>query len=206
VTAAGLVLAAGAGRRLGRPKALVEIDGELLIDRAVRVLVEAGCDPVVVVLGAQAPDVAAAAALEHAVVVVNDDWTDGMGSSLRCGLAAVADLGATDVAVLLVDQPYVGAEHLRRLLDRRGERPAVVASYGGQARNPAVLAASIWPEVCELAVGEAGARAWMRAHPEQVLAVACDDLGGDIDIDTVEDLAAVEEGQMKKGQMKEGSR
>lgn len=193
MTAAGLVLAAGAGRRLGRPKALVDIGGELLVDRAARVLAEGGCDPVVVVLGAQARDVVAAAALDHAVVVVNDGWADGMGSSLRCGLAVVADTGATDVVVLLVDQPQVEAAHVRRLLDRRGESPAVVASYGGEPRNPALLAASIWPQVCELAVGDVGARAWIRAHPEQVLAVACDDLGGDIDIDTVEDLARVEE-------------
>jgi CTP:molybdopterin cytidylyltransferase MocA len=194
VTAAGLVLAAGAGRRLGRPKALVEVGGELLVDRAVRVLHEAGCDPVVVVLGAAAPDVIAAASLDRAVVVVNDGWADGMGSSLRCGLATVRDLGAADVAVLLVDQPGVGAAHVRRLLDRRGERAAVVASYRGETRNPALLAASTWDGVCELAVGEAGARAWMRAHPDEVLAVACDDLGGDTDIDTADDLARVEEG------------
>lgn len=191
---AGLVLAAGAGRRLGRPKALVEIDGELLVDRAARVLAEAGCDPVVVVLGAQARDVISAASLDHAIVVVNDGWSDGMGSSLRCGLAAVRENGASDVVVLLADQPRVGAAHVRRLLDRRGASPAVVASYGGEPRNPALLDASIWPAVGESAVGEVGARAWMRAHPDQVLAVACDDLGGDIDIDTVEDLVRVEEG------------
>jgi CTP:molybdopterin cytidylyltransferase MocA len=194
VTTAGLVLAAGAGRRLGRPKALVELDGELLVDRAVRVLADGGCEAVVVVLGAQAADVAAAATLDGAIVVVNDGWTDGMGSSLRCGLTVVADAGATDAVVLLVDQPYVGAAHVRRLLDHRGERPAVVASYGGEPRNPALLAASTWPAVCELAVGEVGARGWMRAHPDQVLAVACDDLGGDVDIDTAEDLARVVEG------------
>lgn len=194
MTAAGLVLAAGAGGRLGRPKAMVEVGGELLVDRAVRVLAEGGCDPVVVVLGADAAEVSAAAALDDAVVVVNDGWHEGMGSSLRCGLAGVSDLGATDVVVLLVDQPGVGASHVRRLLDRRGERAAVVASYGGEPRNPALLAASIWAEVGESAVGEVGARAWMRAHPEQVLAVACDDLGGDADIDTADDLARVEEG------------
>jgi CTP:molybdopterin cytidylyltransferase MocA len=199
VTTAGLVLAAGEGRRLGRPKALVDVDGELLVDRAARVLAAAGCEPVVVVLGAQAADVVAAAGLDGAVVLVNDGWRDGMGSSLRCGLAAVTDIGASDVVVLLVDQPYVGADHVRRLLDRRGERPAVVASYGGEPRNPALLAASTWPDVCERAVGDVGARAWMRAHPEQVLMVACDDLGGDIDIDTADDLRRVtggaEEGQ-----------
>ena len=191
---AGLVLAAGAGRRLGRPKALVELDGELLVDRAVRVLRESGCDPVVVVLGAQATDVVAAALLDRAVVVVNDGWSGGMGTSLRCGLTAVRDVGAADAVVLLVDQPRVGAAHVRRLLDRRDERPAVVAAYGGEPRNPALLAASVWDDVCAAAVGDVGARAWIRAHPDQVLAVACDDLGGDLDIDTADDLARLAEG------------
>ena len=194
LSTAGLVLAAGAGRRLGRPKALVDVGGELLVDRAARVLREAGCDPVVVVLGAAAPDVVAAASLDDAVVVVNDGWAEGMGSSLRCGLATARDLDAAHVVVLLADQPHVGAAHVRRLLDRRGERPAVVASYGGEPRNPALLAASTWDGVCELAVGEVGARAWMRAHPDEVLAVACDDLGDDLDIDTADDLARLAEG------------
>jgi nicotine blue oxidoreductase len=185
-----LVLAAGEGRRLGRPKALVQVAGELLVDRSVRVAREAGCDPVVVVVGAQAAEITRRAVLDEAVVLVNDDWADGMGSSLRVGLAALAELGAAAAVVLLVDQPRVTAQVVSRVVSGP-PAPALAASYDGRAGNPVRLDASIWAEVCALAVGDVGARAWMRAHPEGVQVVACDDLGSDDDIDTAEDLGRV---------------
>jgi nicotine blue oxidoreductase len=97
VTAAGLLLAAGAGRRYGMPKALVTDAGRLLVERATATLVEGDCDPVVVVLGAAADEVRARAELSGAIVVVNPEWAGGMGSSLRAGLAALAGAsGAAD--------------------------------------------------------------------------------------------------------------
>lgn len=187
---AALVLAAGEGRRFGRPKALVELDGELLVDRAVRVAHQAGCEPVVVVLGAAAQDVVRAAALDHAVVVVNDAWSEGIGSSLRCGLAALTDNCALAAVVLLADQPGVTAETVRRLADtwRASGAPAVVASYDGRRRNPVLLDAATWPEVAAGARGDTGARAWLQAHDDTVMVIACDDLGSEDDIDTLADL------------------
>ncbi len=88
---AGLVLAAGAGRRYGMPKALVPYEGSLLVERACRLVAEI-CDPVVVVLGAAADEVGERADLGAATVVVNPDWDTGMGSSLRVGLTAIAAL------------------------------------------------------------------------------------------------------------------
>ena len=186
---AALVLAAGEGKRYGGPKALVDLDGELLVDRAVRVAHEAGCTPVVVVLGAAAADVVQTARLPDAIVVVNDDYSSGMASSLRCGLAALTDHGAPAAVVLLADQPRVGPDVVRRLVHawRRGAR-AAVASYGQQPRNPVLLDASTWADVAATAQGDAGARVWLREHADEVELVACDDLGSDIDIDTPEDL------------------
>lgn len=186
---AALILAAGEGKRFGGPKALASLDGDLLVDRAVRVAHQAGCAPVFVVLGAAAPEIVHAAALDHAVVVVNDDWATGMGSSLRCGLAAVADNGAAAAVILLVDQPFVGVATLARLTDawRAGAR-AAVASYDGRPRNPVLLDATTWSEVAASAQGDIGARDWLRAHADDVQLVACDDLGNDIDIDTPDDL------------------
>lgn len=187
---AGLVLAAGEGRRFGSPKALVEVDGELLVDRAVRALHEAGCEPVVAVLGAAARNVVAAARLDDAVVIVNDGWPEGMGSSLRCGLSALAGVGAAATVVLLVDQPGVSSDVVRRLVEgwRRDTRSAVVASYDGKPRNPVVLDAAVWSAVAAGATGDMGARGWLRAHPDAVVEVACDDLGSADDIDTPADL------------------
>jgi len=192
---AGLLLAAGEGRRLGAPKALVEVDGELLVDRAARMLADGGCSPVVVVLGAAAPQVTARARLADAIVVVNDDWSQGMGSSLRTGLTVLTELGAASAVVALVDQPKVGSDVVRRLLDHPGGKPAVAAAYDGRQGNPVRLDASVWAEVAAAAEGDVGARAWMRSHPESVEVVACDDLGVDDDIDTVEDLARLSEGR-----------
>ena len=186
---AGLLLAAGEGSRLGTPKALLEVDGELLVDRAARVLADGGCSPVVVVLGAGAPDVTAQAQLAGAVVVVNDNWSQGMGSSLRVGLTVLQELGAGSAVVALVDQPRIGSDVVRRLTAHPSGRPAVAAAYGGRQGNPVRLDASVWPEVAAAAEGDVGARAWMRAHPQSVEVVACDDLGVDDDIDTAEDLA-----------------
>lgn len=180
---AGLVLAAGSGSRLGTPKALVELAGERLVDRAVRVLREGGCDPVLVVAGAAELDV------PGATVVVNPDWTGGMGSSLRAGLAALVGTDAAAVVVALVDQPGIPAAVTSRLLAAFGAGASVVtATYAGKRRNPVLLARGTWTEVARLAEGDAGARPYLAAHPDQVTPVACDDLGDPDDIDTAADL------------------
>jgi CTP:molybdopterin cytidylyltransferase MocA len=193
VTVAGLVLAAGAGRRLGQPKALVSVHGELLVERAVRTAVAGGCDPVLVVLGSHADEVVAGTDLGTARTVLAANWSEGMGASLRAGLEAAADLGCESVAVILVDQPLVCAEALRRLGDAwRAGAVAAVATYDGKPRNPVVLDHRIWAEVAAAAVGDVGARGWLRSHPEQVVEVACDGSGDPIDIDTPNDLIALE--------------
>jgi CTP:molybdopterin cytidylyltransferase MocA len=112
-----------------------------------------------------------------------------MGASLRAGLEAAAAVGCEAVAVILVDQPLVSAEALRRLGDAwRAGAVAAVATYGGKPRNPVVLDHSIWTEVAAAAVGDVGARGWLRSHPERVVGVACDDSGDPVDIDTPSDL------------------
>ncbi|MGH3466558.1 MAG: nucleotidyltransferase family protein, partial [Thermocrispum sp.] len=101
---AGLLLAAGAGSRFGRPKALVPFAGVPLAQRGAGMLAAAGCDPVLVVLGAAAEEVRAAAVLSPARVVRNPDWASGLASSLRAGLAALPP-GVAAVVVALADQP-----------------------------------------------------------------------------------------------------
>ncbi len=182
---AGLLLAAGAGRRMGRPKALVELDGEPLVRRGVRLLADGGCAPVVVVVGAAAEHVRALCDGAH--VVEAPDWATGMAASLRAGLAAV-DGDACVVA--LVDQPGVTAAAVERLraAHRHGAR-AAVATYAGRPRNPVLLDRSVWAEVAASAAGDEGARPWLRAHPALVVHVDCTDVGTADDVDTPDDLA-----------------
>jgi CTP:molybdopterin cytidylyltransferase MocA len=191
VSLAGIVLAAGGGSRFGGPKALVRLDGELLVERAVRVLRAAGCRAVLVVLGAGADGVRAAADLTGVSTVDNPGWPTGMASSLRAGLAAVP-AGAGAAVVALVDQPLVTAAAVQRLAAAwRGGAVAAVAGYGGQPRNPVLLDRSVFAEVAAAAAGDAGARAWLRAHPDRVTLVPCDGLGDPFDIDTPADLATL---------------
>jgi CTP:molybdopterin cytidylyltransferase MocA len=179
-----LLLAAGEGRRLGRPKALVEVDGVRLVDRGVRMLREAGCTPIVVVTGAALVEVAGA------VVVHNTDWREGMGSSLRTGLAALApDCPAAVIA--LVDQPKVTAAAVLRLREAYDSGATVaVATYAGRPRNPVLIAREHFAEVATSAVGDVGARKFLADHPNLLTLVPCDDIADPADIDTPEDLSA----------------
>ncbi|WP_231331365.1 nucleotidyltransferase family protein [Actinomadura graeca] len=182
---AGLLLAAGEGRRFGRPKALLELDGERLVDRGVRMLRDAGCSPVLVVAGAAQVEVIGA------VVVPNPGWRDGMGSSLRAGLAALPP-GCPAVVVALVDQPLVTAAAAARLIAAYEAGAGIAAAtYGGAPRNPVLLRSAHFADVAAAAEGDRGARAFLRAHPDLVTGVPCDDVASPADIDTPEDLAAL---------------
>jgi CTP:molybdopterin cytidylyltransferase MocA len=172
----GIVLAAGAGARMGRPKAEITLGGERLVDRAVRVLREGGCAEVVAV-------VRSGVAVDGARTIVNPRPEWGMGSSLQLGLAAAS---GDRVAIVLVDTPGVGADAVRRVL--AADAPVAVATYGGRRGHPVVIDRPLWTEVAALAEGDAGARPFMRAHPDLVAEVACE--GDPADIDTESDLAA----------------
>lgn len=193
---AGLVLAAGGGSRYGSPKALVRLRGRLLVERAADLLAAGGCDPVVVVLGAAADQVLAAARLPRAGVrtVVNPDWPTGMGSSLRVGLAAVP-AEADAVVVTLVDTPGLGPESVRRLVAAGGPDGAAQATYGGRRGHPVLLGRTVITEVAAAATGDRGAGPWLAAHPERVRLVPCDGTGDPRDVDVPDDLAAVVAGE-----------
>jgi len=187
---AGILLAAGEGSRLGQPKALVEIGGQRLADRGVALLRAGGADPIIVVTGAAPVDP------PGALVVHNPDWRTGMGSSLAAGLAALGSLPpatCTAAVIALADQPLVGAESVRRLIAAHvdGGASIAVACYDGRPRNPVLIAREHWDEVVAMATGDAGARPFLRAHPELVTLIECGDTGRPDDIDTPDDLARV---------------
>jgi len=126
---AGVLLAAGGGRRLGgRPKALLTYEGRPLVEHALRALRDGGCGPVHVVLGAAADEVRERADLSGCVIVDNPRWEEGMGSSLRAALASLAAAERPSAAALigLVDQPGVGAAAVARVLAAAGTGDALV--------------------------------------------------------------------------------
>lgn len=192
---AGLLLAAGGGRRLGgRPKALLEYGGRPLVEHAVTALRAAGCGPVHVVLGAAARAVREGADLTGCVLVENPEWERGMASSLRAGLASLAPRaapggGAGAALVVLVDQPGIGAEAMARVVGAyRGRGSLASASYGGRRGHPVLLGADRWAGAAAGAEGDRGARAYLRAHEGEITLVPCGDVADPYDVDTVADL------------------
>ncbi|MGW0626376.1 nucleotidyltransferase family protein [Streptomyces sp. NPDC002758] len=191
---AGLLLAAGGGRRLGgRPKALLEHRGRPLVEHAVGVLRTAGCRRIHVVLGAGADAVRERADLDGCVLVDNPDWGEGMGSSLRAGLDSLAGTGARAALVSLVDQPGIGPAAVARVLGAYGDESSLVsAAYDGVRGHPVLFGAAHWAGIAETATGDRGARAYLRAHEEAITLVECADVAEPYDIDTEADLAHLE--------------
>jgi len=194
---AGLLLAAGGGRRLGgRPKALLEHRGRPLVEYAAGVLRAAGCTRVHVILGARADTVRERADLPGCVLVDNPDWEEGMGSSLRAGLESLRESGAPGVTaalVSLVDQPGIGPEAAARLLAAyRSPATLASASYEGRRGHPVLLGADHWAGISATATGDQGARAYLKGHENAITLVECADVARPYDIDTVADLARLE--------------
>lgn len=172
----GLLLAAGAGRRYGSPKILVDD----WLERAVGALAGGGCDTVAVVTGAARPP------LPDGVLEVHcPDWHRGMGASLRAGLRAVRALRPRRVVVHVVDAPDVSAAVVARVLAVPGDL-AVRATFGARPGHPVVLPSAVLDGVAALLAGDAhdlelGARPWFAAHPHRL--VDCADLATGLDID-----------------------
>lgn len=189
MTVRGLLLAAGAGRRMGGPKALLrDTSGTPYVVRAVEVLREGGCDGVTVVVGAAAAEAAALLDGTGVAVAVADDWDEGMGASLRRGLADPSLAGAAAVVVSLVDLPDVGPEVVHRLLQAMPPAPTALArsTYDGVAGHPVLIGRDHWAGVAETAAGDRGARGYLREHPPQL--VECGDLATGQDVDTPDAL------------------
>jgi len=182
VTVHGLLLAAGAGRRMGAPKALLrDADGTSWLARSVAALVDGGCDAVTVVLGAAADEATVLVPAGPVAVVVADGWAEGMGASLRTGLAALP-AGPDAVLISLVDLPDVDARVVRRVVGEAGTGALARAAYAGVPGHPVLLGRDHWTGVAATATGDAGARDYLRGR--DVTLVECGDLatGRDVDV------------------------
>ena len=172
---AGLVLAAGAGRRFGSPKAPFEVDGVRLVDRAVRLLRGAGCEPLHVVLGAWVGDV------PGATVVVNHGWDEGMGSSLRVGLTSLEPTDADRVLVILVDLLGLTDAGVARVAAATSRLAA--ATYDGNRGHPVVIGREHWAGVAASAQGDKGARTYLDGHSDELELVEIGDVADGADLD-----------------------
>lgn len=185
-----IVLAAGAGERLGGGKQLLAIAGEAMVRRVVRTVLAALPGNVVAVLGYEAAGVAAALEGLPVNIAINPDYRRGLSTSLQAGLAALAPENRAALFVL-ADQPGITPEVLRRLAGayQQGGKKIVVPVYRGRRGNPVLIARELWPLIMALE-GDVGAREIIRAHPEEVLTVEVDCPGVVQDIDTPADYQA----------------
>jgi molybdenum cofactor cytidylyltransferase len=182
-----VILAAGASRRLGEPKQLIQVAGESLLRRSARLALEAQCAPVFAVLGFEAERLRAALGTLPVEVVVNTEWAEGMGSSLRCGVRAARESRPkVDGALVMVcDQPLLTVEHLRKLLQahrhRQGGGRITASAYAGRAGVPAVFAAETFPEL-EAVQGDRGAREVLEREHGRVETVDWPEGAVDVDL------------------------
>jgi molybdenum cofactor cytidylyltransferase len=185
-----IILAAGASRRLGRPKQLVHIAGETLLARTLRMARGAGAGPIFVVLGARGEEIAAGMDLSTAHPVVNPDWEKGIATSIQAGIHALRQLHpeVSGALLLVCDQPRLTAEHLLRLIEvfEQASELAIVASqYADTAGIPAIFPASQFAKLNAL-TGDTGARSLLRNPDCSVVTVLFE--GGEVDIDTPSDI------------------
>ena len=194
---AAVVLGAGASTRLGQSKQKIQIGGESLLHRTARLAMEAGCDPVCVVLGFEAEPMRFLLSGLDVDVVVNRNWQEGMGSSLRTGMEAIrkAIPLVNSVLILVCDQPQLNADHLRRLRAHHQAAPAsarvaVTASvYARHAGVPAIFSSALFAELAASG-GDQGARDLIRAHAAEVQGIPWPE--GEVDLDRPEDLSTIE--------------
>jgi molybdenum cofactor cytidylyltransferase len=194
VVVGAVLLAAGAGERLGRrPKSLLQLGGVPLIRRQLIALSGAGVDEVVVVLGHHAEQIEPLVQTFPVTLARNPDPDAGQVSSLRTGLAALT--GRLDaIVVALADQPLVNAQDITALIGafkRRGEHQVVVPQVDGEPGNPVIFTSDVRDAIL---AGDAnvGCKQWRRAHPDQVLQYETANRHFRVDVDTLEDLARFE--------------
>ena len=185
---AAIVLAAGGSTRLGRPKQLLSQGGRPLVRRPVEAAIEAGCAPVVVVLGAHAGEVRKALAGLAVQLVLNSRWSEGMATSIRCGVEVVRRGAEIDAALLLTcDQLEITGELLGRMLAEFDGRPGrrVACEYAGTVGIPALFHRSLFAELM-LLEGDRGARPLLELEPELLRRVSWPE--GALDVDRPQDV------------------
>ncbi|EEN89943.1 hypothetical protein RHOER0001_3105 [Rhodococcus erythropolis SK121] len=180
----GILLAAGAGSRMGKPKALVtNTEGQSWLHHGVTTLQSAGLSPVIVVLGAQAEDALELLPTTDVIVVISD-WQHGMSASLRCGLEAAMRIDDADAAAIsLVDVPDLNADTVTRIVGHSSPSRNILrrAVFHGRPGHPVLIGRDHWPTLAKSLTGDGGANTYLREHGVEL--VECSDLSSGVDVD-----------------------
>ena len=185
---AGIILAAGSSSRMGRPKQLLAFQGKTILDQVVFNALQSELTQVIVVLGHAAPTIQKQVDFSAVHVVVNNDYAVGQSSSLKKGVAAVADC-CEGAMFLLGDQPLVGHETINELIHvfRSALSPIVIPFCKGKRGNPVIIHRDLFPQIDSL-TGDVGARLLFDRYKESIMAVEVEDTGILFDVDTWKDF------------------
>ena len=171
---------------MGTPKQLLRIGEETILAKTLESIRASSAGEIILVLGHAADEIAKTVATQDLKIVINPDYQQGMGTSLRSGLAAVS---AEAALIVLADQPWIRAETLNRLIECHQERKPqiMIPTYKGFRGNPVLLDRSVFAEVQALN-GDVGCRAIFGDHTEGILKLPVDDPGILLDIDSRNDF------------------
>ena len=187
-----IILAAGGSTRMGRPKQLLQFKGQSLLRRATSVAIDAGCDPVVVVVGNDSPMMLAELDGLSVHAIENSDWPRGIGTSIRSGVRELLSLRPATTAsfIHLCDQPLVTPATFAKLFDARTDsgKPVCVCTYADTIGPPVLVDRTLFPALLELP-DHAGAKKIWTDHPQNVCTVTCPEAA--LDMDTPEDLQKI---------------
>ena len=194
VRVGAVILAAGGSTRLGQPKQLIQFRGEPLVQRVVRAAQEGGCSPALVVTGESHESVIAAVVASRPLIVRNENWSRGIGSSIRLGVEELYQHAIDAIILLICDQPAVDTGVVCALIaeHKRSSCPIVASRYAHTLGIPALFHRSVFDELRRLPE-EDGAKALVQENLSRVAQV--DFANGAFDLDTREDLLAWQEHQ-----------
>ena len=183
-----VVLSAGESSRMGRPKALLPIDGQTFIDRIVGALKQGGVERIVVVLGFNAEELRRRITYLPVEILVNPDYQQGQLSSLQVAVRHLqAAKDCVGMMVHLVDHPYIDPKLVRLMLQRFDESKfsIVVPRHQGKRGHPVIFSRPLFDELLNAPLDQ-GAKAVVNAHRQDTLEIDTDDVGITLDIDTPE--------------------
>jgi len=187
-----VILAAGSSSRLGKPKQLLAIGGKTLLQRVCDAAIAAQLTPIIVVLGANSDKILMQDNDNRVAFVVNENWEQGMSSSIIAGLKAITihEIQIQNLIISVCDQPYISSDLFASLIKKQNEtKKGIIASeYGGINGTPVLFAHKYFNDLMRL-TGENGAKGLIRSHATDLATVKFE--LGNIDIDTEGDYQAL---------------